>query len=244
MTKQNYIVRNAETRDVHAIIEMCRAVYPGSPAWGADQLRMHQTVFREGQFVVENKADGAIVGFAASLIVCWDDYEWETPWRNFTDSGHFTNHNPAGGKTLYGAEIMVHPQYQGKGVGSIIYKAREELTRGLGLLRIRAGARLRGYHKYANEMSAEEYTRAVIDGEIHDATLSFQLKRGFHILRVISNYLKFDPESLGYAAVIEWVNPSVALEKDYAHARDGGFHDALSAPASTHSDRAQTLPLI
>ena len=62
----------------------------------------------------------------------------------------FTNHDPENGRTLYGAEIMVHPACQGLGVGSRLYEARESLVRERGLLRIRAGARLRDYARYAD----------------------------------------------------------------------------------------------
>ena len=43
----------------------------------------------------------------------------------------------------------------------------------------------------------------------YDPTLSFQLKEGFHVLAVVPHYLSDDPESLGYAAVIEWLNPEL-----------------------------------
>jgi hypothetical protein len=65
-------------------------------------------------------------------------------------------------------------------------------------------------------MSAEEYTIRVVQGEFRDPTLTFQLHRGFQVLAVVSNYLRHDPESLGYAAVIEWLNPEVARPEDYA----------------------------
>ena len=101
-------------------------------------------------------------------------------------------------------------------MGSKIYKARRELVERLGLLRIRAGARLRGYHRYAHRMSAEEYVIKVVNGELRGPTLSFQLKHGFHVLAVVSGYLRHDPESLGYAAVIEWINEAIAKPQDYA----------------------------
>lgn len=229
MTKPRYVVRQTEERDIPAIIDLCTCVYPDSPAWSEAQLRSHQKVFPEGQLVVEDKNTGKVIGFAASLIVRWDDYEWETPWRDFTASGFFTNHDPENGRTLYGAEIMVHPSCQGTGAGTKLYKAREDLTRRLGLLRIRAGARLRSYHKHAKKMNAEDYTHAVIEGKLRDLTLSFQLKRGFHVLRVVSGYLRHDPESLGYAAIIEWINPEVATEEDYRHLRESEFHRGVTA---------------
>jgi hypothetical protein len=39
------------------------------------------------------------------------------------------------------------------------------------------------------------------------ATLSFQLAQGFRVLGVVRHYIEADPESLGFAAVIEWMNP-------------------------------------
>lgn len=203
-------VRTTRPDDIPALIALCHAVYPGSPAWSPAQLESHQRVFPEGQFVAVDPEDGALFGMAASLIVFWDDYDITTSWRDFTEGGMFTNHDPVRGRTLYGAEIMVHPAVQGRGVGTALYAAREELVRRLGLLRIRAGARLRGYHRYAGRLTPNEYVARVVRGAIFDATLSFQLRRGFRILTVISSYLRHDPESLGYAAVIEWLNPDLA----------------------------------
>ncbi len=192
------------------MIDLCSAVYPASPAWTAAHLESHLRVFPEGQFVAVERERGTIVGMAASLIVLWDDYTVSTSWRDFTDHGMFTNHDPARGRTLYGAEVMVDPRCQGMGIGTALYAAREALVRRLGLLRIRAGSRLRGYHRYADRLSPGEYVERVVAGELRDPTLSFQLHRGFRVLAVVSGYLRHDPESLGHAAVIEWLNPEVA----------------------------------
>ncbi len=215
MPSKKFRVRRTEEKDIPALIDICKLVYPDSPAWSEAQLLSHQKVFSEGQLVAESVETGKIVGFAASLIVNWDDYEWVTPWRDFTDGGMFTNHDPVQGRTLYGAEIMVDPSCQGTGCGKALYVARQELVEHLKLVRIRAGARLRSYHKYSSKMSAEDYVKQVVNGKLIDKTLTFQLKRGFHVLKVISNYLRHDPESLGYAAVIEWINPKEASERHY-----------------------------
>lgn len=199
-------VRQMTAGDFDGIIAMTKAVYLGAPAWKPRQLESHMRVFPGGQLVAERQDTGALVAMSASLIVLWDDYELTTSWRDFTDAGMFTNHDPSHGRTLYGAEIMVDPALRGHGIGSAIYSARAALVRQLGLLRIRAGARLRDYAPHAATMSAEEYVRAVVSGELVDRTLSFQLRRGFQVIGVVNNYLRHDPESLGNAAVIEWVN--------------------------------------
>lgn len=216
------VVRNTRPRDFAGVIEMTREVYPDSRPWSEAQLDSHLRVFPEGQFVTVEAGTDRVVGMAASLILLWDDYEIDTNWRELTDAGMFTNHDPEHGRTLYGAEVMVRPSHQGRGIGKKVYAARRDLVRRLGLLRIRAGARLRGYHKHASRMSPEEYVRRVVRGDLGDPTLSFQLKEGFEVIAVVPDYLRNDPASLGYAAVIEWLNPDVAKPEDYA-GRDPRF---------------------
>lgn len=208
-------VRPVESRDFPGIIELCERTYPGSAPWSEAQLSRHLEIFPEGQLVAVDR-DQRVTGYAASLIVYWDDYSMEASWRDFTDRGMFTNHDPVMGRTLYGAEVMVHPEIRGSGVGGKLYDARRDLAVRLGLLRIRAGARLRGFHKHAGRMTAEDYVREVARGALRDPTLSFQLNRGFHVLAVVEGYLRHDPESLGWAAVIEWLNPALATSEDLA----------------------------
>lgn len=215
MTEPPIAVRNTTPQDFEAIRALSEVVYPGTPVWTHAQLASHHALFPQGQFVAVDTASHQVVGMAASLIVWWNDYEMTSSWRDFTNAGMFTNHDPERGRTLYGAEVMVHPSRQGTGVGKCLYEARRALTIRLGLLRIRAGARLRNYHKYASTLDPEEYVIKVVRGELGDPTLSFQLKRGFVVIAVVSNYLRHDPESLGHAAVIEWLNPAVATPEDY-----------------------------
>ena len=111
---------------------------------------------------------------------------------------------------------MVRPNEQGRGIGKKLYAARRELVRRLGLLRIRAGARLAGYHRYADRLTPERYVKEVMAGKLSDPALSFQIKQGFMPLAVAPDYLHHDPESLGYAAVIEWLNPEIATPGDYS----------------------------
>lgn len=212
------IVRNTRAEDFGAIIELGRLVYPQSPCWSEQQLVSHLNVFPEGQFVAEDTEKHQIVGMAASLIIRWADYDLGDDWRDFTQRGMLTNHDPEG-RTLYGAEVMVRPDRQGRGIGTLIYDAREELVRGLGLLRIRAGARLRGYGRYADRMRPEEYLRKVVREKLRDPTLTFQLHRGFRVLALVRGYLKNDRESLGYAAVIEWIDPEAARRENYTPPR-------------------------
>jgi GNAT superfamily N-acetyltransferase len=210
-------VTRTQPEHLAGIVDLCKRVYPDATPWSEEVLAAHISIFPEGQLVAIDDATNAVVGMAASLIINWDDYDIKANWREFTDRGRFTNHDPEHGRTLYGAEVMVDPDIQRSGIGGKIYEARRELVESLGLLRIRAGARLRGYGKYADELEPEAYVLKVIKGEIIDPTLSFQLNHGFEILAVIADYLHFDPDSHGHAAVIEWINTKVARPEDYAH---------------------------
>lgn len=233
------VIRNTRPEDIPGIIALTTAVYPESRPWSETQLASHLKVFPEGQFVAVERDSKHIVGMAASLIIPWDDYEMELSWRDFTAGGMFTNHAPTRGRTLYGAEVMVNPDFQGGGVGKKLYRARRELVERLGLRRIRAGSRLRGFHRVADRMSAQEYVRQVVRGKLTDATLNFQLKQGFTVLAVISGYLRNDPESLGRAAVIEWKNRKVlAEERSRRHSQlnlSPGGQGTGRQPGSIHS---------
>lgn len=50
---------------------------------------------------------------------------------------------------------------------------------------------------------------------MNDPTLSFQLHLGFRVTGVIGNYFPDDPESRGFAAIIEWLNDEVADPADH-----------------------------
>ncbi len=223
------VVRNTEARDFDGIGQLCLRTYPETPPWNPEQLSSHLRLFPEGQFVAVYGPEQKVVGMCASLIVDWEDYNMLESWEQFTANGMFTNHDPGRGRTLYGAEVIVDGTMQHHGIGDKLYEARRELTEALKLLRIRAGGRLRGYCHCADRMSAEEYVVDVLEGKVHDSTLSFQLKEGFHVLAVVPHYLNDDPESMGYAAVIEWVNPELIRPEHVANRPTRFMRKALRA---------------
>ncbi len=201
-------VREASRPDIPVLVELNRASYPTmaeeNVVWGESHLLSHLRVFPQGQLVAE--ANGKILGAAASLIVNLgpDPLRLHT-WSGITDSGYFTNHDPRG-DTLYGADVYVHPEARGQGVGAALYEARRQLCKRLNLRRILAGGRLWNYHEHANQYSPEEYAQRVVAGEIRDLVLSFQLREGFVLRGVVPNYLR-DKRSHNHASLIEWLNP-------------------------------------
>ncbi|HEX9636651.1 MAG TPA: GNAT family N-acetyltransferase, partial [Acidobacteriota bacterium] len=118
------VVRSMEAEDFSPIRELTRKVYPASVPWKDEQLASQLQVFPEGQLTAVESDTQHVVGLALSLIIRWDDYEPSASWLDFTNYGMFTNHDPENGRTLYGAEVMVDPAAQRRGVGSKLYQAR------------------------------------------------------------------------------------------------------------------------
>lgn len=201
-------IRRATQADTPALVELNIAAYPvlanENVVWGEAHLRSHLRIFPMGQLVAVVK--GRIVGAASSLIVdMGPDVLRNHTWSGVTDSGYFNNHNPKG-DTLYGADVYVHPDARGLGVGAALYEARRKLCRKLNLRRILAGGRLWNYEDHAADMTPQEYAERVAAGELRDLVLSFQLREGFQLRGVMPNYL-LDPNSHNHASLIEWLNP-------------------------------------
>lgn len=204
------IVRHTRSTDIRPLIELQQRVYPTIPHWPEKQLRHQLEIFPQGQIVAE--IDGELVGAASSLIVLWNDWKIEHTWEEITAHGSFDTHNPEG-HTLYGAEVFVHPHLRGAGIGHALYQARRRLCRKLNLKRIIACGRLPGYHRYADRMPVMLYAQKVVWGDIHDPVLSFQLHEGFNFCGTVSGYIPEDQESMGYAALIVWLNPHYNKDK-------------------------------
>jgi len=210
------LVREATRADVPALVKLNELVYPvvasEDVVWGERHLVSHQRVFPQGQLVAE--LDGVVVGAVATLIVnLGPDPLRSHTWPGITDSGYFTNHDSEA-DTLYGADVYVHPDVRGQGVGAALYEARRNLCKRLNKRRILAGGRLWNYADQAASMTPEEYAARVVAGDLQDMVLSFQLREGFVLRSVMPNYIH-DARSKNYASLIEWLNP------DYRAAPDG-----------------------
>lgn len=197
------LIRNLLADDIDAATDLQRRVYQSIPAFSRSQFEGLLAQFPQGQFAAV--VDGRLVGIAISLVVLWDDYSLHHTWASVTNDGHFDTHD-MGGRTLYGAEVCVDPDTRGQGVGHALYEARRKLCRAMNLKRIIAGGRLPGYHQHAAHMSPEEYAKRVIWGDFYDPVLRFQLDQGFDYCGILHGYLPTDPESIGNAALIVWLN--------------------------------------
>jgi ribosomal protein S18 acetylase RimI-like enzyme len=204
---KDLIIKNVAFQDIPKIIELQKESFPSmleeGSVWGRRHLQSHVEIFPEGQFCVE--LDNKIIGSSSSLIIKLPtEYEVHT-FSQATGNSLFTTHDP-NGDSLYGADISVHPKFRRLGIATMLYKARKDLVIKYNLRRIIAGGRLINYCNYVQKFSPEEYVQHVLDEQISDQVLTFQLKNEFKFIKILPNYIK-DSRSLNYATFIEWINP-------------------------------------
>ncbi len=164
----------------------------------------HIEIFPEGQLCVLNPA-GEVVACSTDFRTTVDFEHFEHRYIDAVDHNWLGNHDPEG-DWLYGADIGVLPAYRRRGIAKMLYRARHDLVRALGLRGHVAGGMLAGYHRYKDRLPVEDYVEKVISEEIFDPTLSVQLKRGFIVHGIIQNYVD-DPSCDNKAAFIVWHNP-------------------------------------
>jgi len=196
-------VRRTRPEDYDEIVAMQALCFPGMPAWMREQIESQISHFPEGQLVVEY--EGEVVASASSLIVDFDRYsEWHN-WKEIADSGYIRNHTPDG-DTLYGIEIMVHPECRGLRLARRLYDERKRVAREKNVARIIIAGRIPGYGKHADGMTARDYVERVMRKELYDPVLTTQVANGFVLKGLIPNYLPTDADSRGYATFLEWTN--------------------------------------
>ncbi len=167
------------------------------------QYRRHLDIFPDGQFVA---LDGdRAVGSTTTLRL---NFDFDQPQHSFSaiiDHGWLGTHDPHG-EWLYGADVMVHPDYRRRGIARQLYEARHALVRRRGLRGQIAGGMIPNYHRYAQQHTIEEYINRVVAGDLTDPTLTTQLKIGFRYIEPLYDYLH-DESSGNACALIVWDNP-------------------------------------
>lgn len=196
-------VRPLTMADFDDLLEMQHRCFPGMEPWEREHIESQLRIFPEGQIGVE--VEGKVVASCSSLVVDFSQYSAWHNWPEIADDGYIRNHDPEG-DTLYGIEIMVHPDYRGMKLARRLYDARKELARQMNLARIIIAGRIPGYSRYANDMSAREYADRVVSKELYDPVLTPQLANGFVLKGLIPDYLPSDSDSRGYATYLEWPN--------------------------------------
>lgn len=206
MLPANYSIRRVEPSDYEAILAICRLVYPEERPYTIEELDDHRKVFPQGQFVAIETTRNEVAGVHFTLRLRLADFHIDDSWDILTAGGTFLDHDPDG-RTLYGADIMVHPHHQHHGIAHALTDQARFLVQAEKLWRMVGASRLPGYCKVSATESIDQYVGNVILGKQIDPVLSVHLKDGWSPVRPIRGYLQHDPESAGWAEVIQWVNP-------------------------------------
>lgn len=203
------VLRNISQEDIPKILAIQKKSYPevaNGYLYVPLFLENHISLFYEAQFCVELKGD--IIASATSLMVSLDPEHIEHTWYDIVSRfGRPSSRSPTQGDSLYADDIVTHPNFRHLGIGTLLFDARKRVAKKYGLRRIIGGGRIPNYSKYAHEISAQQYVERVRAGKIYDPVLSFQLKNGFKVIKLLPNYL-YDPSSLHCATFIEWINPT------------------------------------
>ena len=170
----------------------------------ARHYEAHIQRFPQGQFAVINET-GQPIACSTDFRTKVDFDHFEHRYIDAVDHNWLGNHDPDG-DWLYGADIGVLPEYRRRGIGRMLYQARQNLIRHLNLKGHVAGGMLKGFSNYKDTLSVEEYVAKVEAGELFDPTVSVQLKVGFKIHGIIQHYVD-DPSCDNKAAFIVWHNP-------------------------------------
>lgn len=198
-------VRRLEISDYKDLLETLKLAYENidEDPWKRRQVANLLSLFPEGQIAVV--VNDKVVGCALCLVVNYAKYGDDHTDDEITGGESFTTHDPEG-DVLYGIDVFVHPDYRGMRLARHMYDVRKELCAKLNLRSIVAGGRIPGYNAYAKKLSPRQYIEKVELKEIYDEILSFQLSNGFHVKKVLKQYLPGDTESLEYATLLEWNN--------------------------------------
>ena len=192
------IVRRSEVEFADQLEALQRRVFPRiapSEIITARHYRRHLEVFPEGQFI---GVDGNRVIASTSSMRCSLRTDQHT-FLEMSDNLWIGTHDQAG-PWLYGLDLMIDPEYRGRGIARLLYRARQALVAELGLAGQYTVGMLNGYEAHQSRMSLDQYYEAVVAGRLDDPTIGLQLRIGFEARGLVRDYL--DDPTCGNAGVL------------------------------------------
>jgi predicted amidohydrolase/predicted N-acetyltransferase YhbS len=204
-SKAKLIVRLAHAADAKPIAALSTKVYGKADAFSAAQIRGLINNFPEGQVVAEY--EGKIVGHCATLIVSSRQAFAPHSWNEITGAG-FGKVPPDNGDILYGMEVCVDPDFRRLRIGERFYRKRKELCQEFELKGIVIVGRMPGYARKRRQFpDPQTYLDAVVNKQIRDQVINFQLNQGFEPRGILPGYIAEDRQSGGNGAIMFWPNP-------------------------------------
>ena len=174
--------------------------FPPELWWKREQIASHVDRFPAGALCVEDQ--GALLASATALIIPFVPAHPHHTWEDVADGGYLGTHRDEG-NTLYGIDMAVRPAWRGRGLARMLYQARFDLVRRLGLDRFLAGSRLAGWHRH-QYLTPEAYAVEVAAGRLVDPVITPQMRAGLRPTAFLPGYIE-DVESGHAALLMEWI---------------------------------------
>lgn len=194
------ILRNPTEDDIGGMALVQRTSFPTlaqDEILTAEHFAKHRETFLDGQFVL---VDGdRVIGSTSTFRT-----EFPTgqhTFREATGDLWITTHEPDG-EWLYGFDMGIDPAYRGRGLARILYGARHQLCKTLGLEGQVIVGMPSGFGAVRTETTIDEYLNRVKAGELFDPTVSIQQKMGFEVVQLIPNHLS-DPLCGNYGVLMK-----------------------------------------
>jgi len=118
-------------------------------------------------------------------------------------------------------EVCVDPGYRRWRIGQRFYRRRQELCQYFELKGIAFGGRMPGYKRRKKQYpDPQAYLDAVVDQQLRDPVIQFQIAQGFEPRAILKGYDSTDSDSSGLAVLMYWPNPLAPEKANVRKARD------------------------
>ena len=209
-SKAKLIIRPAVAADARKVSNLSVRIYGKAEGMTPAEIRGQINNFPDGQFVAEY--EGKIVGHCATAIVSVEQAFSPHTWSEISGGG-FARPPAEDGEVLYGLEVCVDPEYRRLRIGQRFYRKRHELCQHLELKGIAFGGRMPGYARRKRQFpQPQDYLDAVLEKQIRDNVILFQINLGYQPQGILPDYLPTDKESGGNAVLMYWPNPLAPRE--------------------------------
>jgi hypothetical protein len=174
-----------------------------------------------GQFIIEEK--GAVVGFTNTQLI---EFNYEDPelksWEEICNGGLISKTHVPEGDTLFGINLSFSKEASFIASGKLFAYVVSQMMKN-GLRSVVLGSRIPSYHKYADEMTAEEYVFAKRkNGKPLDPELHLYKKAGGKFVKVVPNYFP-DAQSHNYGVLVMMKNPLYSFIKQKSKTKENNL---------------------